>query len=231
MEHKLASIWSELLGGVAVGREANFFELGGDSILGLKMIARARKQGLRIAPRQLFDTPTLGALASAIDRPDGAAELALAGIWSELLGGVPVGRSADFFALGGDSILSLKMIARARKQGLRITAKQVFEQTTLQALAAVAAMEGQTPPKAAGLQTAGLQQGGAQANPPQAISALDDAARGQPQALSHAQQRLWFLWKLDPEGSAYHIAGAQRLRGALSVDALQAALDLSLIHI
>ena len=118
VEHKLASIWSELLGGVAVGREANFFELGGDSILGLKMIARARKQGLRIAPRQLFDTPTLGALASAIDRPDGAAELALAGIWSELLGGVPVGRSADFFALGGDSILSLKMIARARKQGL-----------------------------------------------------------------------------------------------------------------
>ncbi|WP_454674050.1 amino acid adenylation domain-containing protein [Achromobacter pestifer] len=206
VESVLASIWSELLGGVSVRRQANFFELGGDSILSLKMIARARKQGLRIAPRQLFDTPTLRALAEAIDGPDGAAELTLASIWSELLGGVKIGRDADFFTLGGDSILSLKMIARARKQGLRITAKQVFEQTTLRALAAAATVDGQT-------------------SPATAIAALDGAARALPQPLSHAQQRLWFLWKLDPHGSAYHIAGAQRLQGMLSADALQGALN------
>ncbi|MGH8815112.1 MAG: condensation domain-containing protein, partial [Achromobacter pestifer] len=211
VESVLASIWSELLGGVSVGRQANFFELGGDSILSLKMIARARKQGLRIAPSQLFDTPTLRALAEAIDGPDGAAELTLASIWSELLGGVKIGRDADFFTLGGDSILSLKMIARARKQGLRITAKQVFEHTTLRALAAAATADGQTSPAAA--------------RPATAIVALDNAARVLPQPLSHAQQRLWFLWKLDSHGSAYHIAGAQRLQGMLSADALQGALN------
>ncbi|NMK49941.1 non-ribosomal peptide synthetase, partial [Achromobacter sp. Bel] len=158
--------------------------------------------------------------AAGTEAPQGDVERRLAAIWSELLGGVHIGRSGDFFALGGDSILSLKMIARARKQGLRITAKQVFEHTTLRALAAAAAPDGQTAPLAAGPQA-----GGAQTMPSPTIAALDEVARSHPQPLSHAQQRLWFLWKLDPHGSAYHIAGAQHLRGALSVDALQAALD------
>ena len=50
-------------------------------------------------------------------------------------------------------------------------------------------------------------------------------AEGQRGALSFAQQRQWFLWRLDPQSSAYHISGAQRLGGLLDVPTLQAAFQ------
>ncbi|MGE8389677.1 MAG: amino acid adenylation domain-containing protein, partial [Pseudomonas sp.] len=43
--------------------------------------------------------------------------------------------------------------------------------------------------------------------------------------LSYAQQRQWFLWQLDPQSRAYHIPSALRLRGALDIQALQAAFN------
>ena len=39
--------------------------------------------------------------------------------------------------------------------------------------------------------------------------------------LSHAQARQWFLWRLDPASTAYHIPGALKLKGALDVQALR----------
>ncbi|WP_315833219.1 non-ribosomal peptide synthetase [Bradyrhizobium prioriisuperbiae] len=44
-------------------------------------------------------------------------------------------------------------------------------------------------------------------------------------AASHAQRRMWFLWKLEPDSAAYHISGAARLRGQLDVTALAQAFD------
>jgi amino acid adenylation domain-containing protein/natural product biosynthesis luciferase-like monooxygenase protein len=56
--------------------------------------------------------------------------------------------------------------------------------------------------------------------------ALAPCDRTQPLALSHAQQRLWFLARLEPRASAaYHICAALRLVGTLDRSALQAALD------
>ncbi|WP_338505716.1 non-ribosomal peptide synthase/polyketide synthase [Pseudomonas poae] len=43
------------------------------------------------------------------------------------------------------------------------------------------------------------------------------------QALSYAQQRMWFLWRLDPASGAYNLPGAVRLKGALSVPAMEQA--------
>jgi amino acid adenylation domain-containing protein len=43
--------------------------------------------------------------------------------------------------------------------------------------------------------------------------------------LSPAQQRQWFLWQLDRQGTAYHIPGALRLRGRLDIDALERSFD------
>lgn len=54
------------------------------------------------------------------------------------------------------------------------------------------------------------------------------AAAGEPGAalpLSAAQARQWFLWQLDPDSTAYHIAEAMRLQGALDVAALRGAFD------
>lgn len=43
------------------------------------------------------------------------------------------------------------------------------------------------------------------------------------QALSYAQQRMWFLWQLDPASAAYNLPGAVRLKGTLSLPAIEQA--------
>lgn len=69
-------------------------------------------------------------------------EQALAGIWSRVLGIEQVGIHDNFFQLGGDSILSLQIIARAREAGLRITPKQIFQHRTIAELAVAASAVG-----------------------------------------------------------------------------------------
>jgi len=65
-------------------------------------------------------------------------ERVLVEIWQEVLGLEGVGVEESFFELGGDSILSLQVVARARQAGVRLTAKQMFEQQTIAGLARVA---------------------------------------------------------------------------------------------
>ena len=75
---------------------------------------------------------------SGDDGPRDPIEAALASIWCQVLKQARVGIHDNFFDLGGDSILNLQIIGRARKQGIRLTPKQVFEHQTIAALAAVA---------------------------------------------------------------------------------------------
>jgi amino acid adenylation domain-containing protein/non-ribosomal peptide synthase protein (TIGR01720 family) len=77
-------------------------------------------------------------------------ELTLRHIWSEVLGVPNVGADDNFFALGGDSILAIQVIARARREGLRLTVRQFLRHPTVSALAALAeeagiALAGQGP--------------------------------------------------------------------------------------
>jgi len=67
---------------------------------------------------------------AAFEPPQGPVEAALAQAWSELLGVPRVGRHDNFFALGGDSILSLQIVARLRRAGWVLTPRQVFEHQT-----------------------------------------------------------------------------------------------------
>lgn len=78
----------------------------------------------------------LGALRQqSFVAPEGDREARLADIWRELLKLEQVGRYDNFFALGGDSILSLQLAARARREGLLFEVRDVFQQQTLSALA------------------------------------------------------------------------------------------------
>ena len=74
--------------------------------------------------------------------PATAAEVALAGIWSAVLGVERVGVTDNFFELGGDSILSIQIVARARQAGWLVTPQQMFQQQTVRELAAVAVASG-----------------------------------------------------------------------------------------
>ncbi len=75
--------------------------------------------------------------AGKYDAPQGEIEKALAAIWSHALNVERVGRDDNFFELGGDSILSLQIVARARREGWKLTPRQIFERQTLAQLAAV----------------------------------------------------------------------------------------------
>ncbi|WP_280314386.1 non-ribosomal peptide synthetase, partial [Nocardia wallacei] len=67
-----------------------------------------------------------------------AAERTLAEVFAQVLGLDRVGADDSFFALGGDSIMSLQLVARAKERGLAFSTRDVFEQKTVAGLAAVA---------------------------------------------------------------------------------------------
>jgi amino acid adenylation domain-containing protein len=64
-EQHLARIWADLLGLERVGIHDNFFDLGGHSILGMEMIARASNHGLQLTIRHLCQAPTIATLTRA----------------------------------------------------------------------------------------------------------------------------------------------------------------------
>ncbi len=69
--------------------------------------------------------------------PQTEAEKILVKIWSRALGLERVGVTDNFFALGGDSILSLQIVAQADRAGLPLTPKQIFQYQTIAELAAI----------------------------------------------------------------------------------------------
>jgi len=63
IEKKLASVWSSVLGMDLIGIHDNFFEIGGDSILSIQIIARAKNEGIHLTPKQIFQNLTIAELA------------------------------------------------------------------------------------------------------------------------------------------------------------------------
>jgi amino acid adenylation domain-containing protein/non-ribosomal peptide synthase protein (TIGR01720 family) len=102
--------------------------------------------------------------ADAAEAPGSAAEETLARVWADVLGVERVGLHEDFFRLGGDSIMTLQVVSRARRAGLRITPRQLFEHPTVAALAAVALVGGEDGPAARGAEQ-GLIEGEAPLTP------------------------------------------------------------------
>ncbi|MFM0236262.1 amino acid adenylation domain-containing protein [Paraburkholderia sediminicola] len=66
VEAQLVAIWHDVLGRDDIGVLDNFFETGGDSILSLKLIAKARRAGLSLSPKLVLAHPTVRSLASQL---------------------------------------------------------------------------------------------------------------------------------------------------------------------
>ncbi|HEX6291107.1 MAG TPA: amino acid adenylation domain-containing protein [Herpetosiphonaceae bacterium] len=88
--------------------------------------------------RDALPPPLLLDLDTELVAPRTLFEQILADIWAQVLRIDRVGIHNNFFALGGDSILSLQIITRAQQAGLRITTKQMFQHQTIAELAEVA---------------------------------------------------------------------------------------------
>jgi non-ribosomal peptide synthase protein (TIGR01720 family) len=66
VEDTLAGIWEQVLGLERVGIHQNFFEMGGDSIISIQIVAKAQQMGISITPRQVFQHQTIADLARAV---------------------------------------------------------------------------------------------------------------------------------------------------------------------
>ncbi len=135
--------------------------------------------------------------------PQGDNERLLAAIWQQVLGVERVGRSDHFFELGGHSLLATQVVSRLRAEhGLALPLKALFEAPLL---AACAAQLGQPNPQ---------------------LPSIRALPRGADLPLSYAQRRLWFLNRLQPDNSAYHMPAGLALYGRLDRGALQASFDV-----
>ncbi|MCA1453648.1 amino acid adenylation domain-containing protein [Bradyrhizobium sp. BRP22] len=134
---------------------------------------------------------------SAAAAPSTDKERAVAAIWCEALGVQSVGREDDFFALGGNSITAGQVAAAIRERlGIELELRGFFDAPTLAAFS--------------GMVDAMARDGPRRVLPPIKPASADDRL-----VLSHAQERLWFLWNMDPAGTAYTAASTIRLKGKL----------------
>ncbi|MGH3564524.1 MAG: amino acid adenylation domain-containing protein [Pseudonocardia sp.] len=72
-EQVLCELFAEVLGLDRVGAEDDFFTLGGDSIISIQLVSRARKAGVVISPRDVFERRTVAAVAAVAKDADTAA--------------------------------------------------------------------------------------------------------------------------------------------------------------
>jgi amino acid adenylation domain-containing protein len=135
-------------------------------------------------------------------------EGSLAAVWAALLGVEAVGAHDDFFELGGHSLLATQVVSRVRQElGGELPLRDLFEHPTVSRLAARIEERSREERDTA----------------PPLRPALRPADGRLP--LSFAQERLWFLHRLDPASPAYNEQAAFRLTGRLDVAALRWSLD------
>ncbi|MFJ6088499.1 amino acid adenylation domain-containing protein [Streptomyces sp. NPDC092369] len=100
--------------------------------------------------RAALPAPDRGEGSSAGRAPQGVVEELLCALFAEILGLERVGADDGFFELGGDSIMSMQLASRARRAGLVVTPRQIFEERTVERLALVAEATGTSGPARTG---------------------------------------------------------------------------------
>ncbi|MGW2326184.1 non-ribosomal peptide synthase/polyketide synthase [Streptomyces sp. NPDC001700] len=158
--------------------------------------------------RAALPAPGADGFATSAERiaPRTEAEATVARVWADVLGVEEAGAEDNFFALGGDSILAIRVASRLRTAfGTDVSPRSLFTHATVAALATAlsAAPDGGAAPR----------------------EVIPAVARGGDLPLSYAQQRLWFLDGFDDRDTEYVTPFALRLRGRIDTGALHTALD------
>ncbi len=138
--------------------------------------------------------------------PRGPVEEVLAAVWSEVLGRERIGARDSFFELGGHSLLAMRALSRVRTAlGADLPLRALFDAPTLEALARrIEAARG----------------AGASSAPP----LVPRDGRDGELPLSFAQERMWFMDRLEPGSPIYNVPEVLRLGGPLRVDLLERCL-------
>ena len=135
-------------------------------------------------------------------------EITLAAIWKTVLNR-PVGAAEDhFLAIGGNSLAAVQVATRIGDYWeIDFPVRSLFQNLRLRDCA---------------MEIKRILAGGAFRRPTD-VRILPTAYKAPSSLLSFGQQRLWFLWQLDPASTAYHVRHALRLTGMLNVEALRAS--------
>jgi amino acid adenylation domain-containing protein len=155
--------------------------------------------------RKALPAPEYAAGADRYVAPRTPVEEVLAGIWAEVLRLERVGVTESFFELGGHSLLATRVVSRIRDVfAIELPLRAIFEGPTVAELAG----------RVEALRRAELP----------VLPPVAPAERTGALPLSFAQERLWFLDRMEPGNPFYNMPSAMRLRGALDVPALERAL-------
>ncbi len=153
--------------------------------------------------RRALPAPVLDEAADVAYRaPESEAERRLAELLGELLGIEQVGMDHNIFALGADSLTASRLVARARSRaGLDLRVGDVLTSATVAEFARTArpVEDGERP-------------------------ALVPRPRPERMPVAFPQVRLWLINRLDAAAATYNMPGAVRLRGAVDIEAMRAAV-------
>jgi len=167
------------------------------------------------------DRASLAAMASeaAAQQLEDASELehAIARLWTESTGRAPGSVDEDFFLVGGDSLRALSLLGRiAAMTGIDIDVAEFFHVRTIRMLAA--SLRSQSVQECGGTAASLVESLGA--GPHQPKLRREESQR---RPASNAQQRLWFLDRLQ-QSAAYSVPLAYRITGSFSVERLDRCL-------
>ncbi|WP_017328300.1 non-ribosomal peptide synthetase [Synechococcus sp. PCC 7336] len=162
----------------------------------------------KVDRRALTDPDSLrGPAGAEFVAPRTPSEVAIAAIWSQLLGVERIGCEDNFFDLGGHSLLVTQVMSRLQQDlQVELPLRSLFEATTVAELAAIVDR--------------------AKGRPPQTtLPAIAPTPRPPAIPLSFAQQRLWFVSQLLPDSPAYNMPAFVTLKGSLDLTALRRSLN------
>lgn len=146
-----------------------------------------RKLDLKALPSPENTRPELAVDYAA---PESEQEALLAGIFTTILGIDKVGVNDGFLDLGGDSLLGMQIINRAKSAGLRLPQQVILRNGSIRDLIA-----------------AELRGGDAE------LPAFERSKERDVYPLTHAEWGLWYLWKVDPDNPFYTAQGSVHLTG------------------
>ena len=179
----------------------------------------------------MVGTSTLGTteeeedVESLSETPHTTVEKRLADIWQEVLGGPQPRRQANFFALGGNSLLAAQVVARILDVfHVELPLSVVFECPTFSALATRVSELSTSQNKAeTAVEGRGFSGGGDGMQIP--LISLPPVSRQGRIPLSFSQQRLWFLEQVHPGSSINHISMGVRIRGSVNPEVLERSVQ------
>ncbi|MFF2854827.1 condensation domain-containing protein, partial [Peribacillus sp. NPDC058002] len=211
VNQELKEIWQEFFLDSEINEDSDFFQLGGHSITAMKLVSKINKRldaNMKLA--DLFENPTLKMLSHKIfpevnTPPKDETEVVSSFVektFLEVLSTSQIDKNADFFEVGGHSILAMKLLTKLNKEYNQIlTLKNIFQNSTIDSLTAFIINE-------------------------MSDHDIDHSeAQQKDHVLSSNQEALWFNEKLNGKTTNYNIPQKYKITGAVDISILEKSVN------